>query len=373
MQVFARTQSRYYRLSQQIPIRTFTTSTINRAAQGGSVSVQPPDKKRIGAFRGGLIGFLLGLSIAGGSGYYYLLDEYHTASNLLLSSVEELQKSTSKVHDYAQKIERVEDELKALQESAATTDQVKELRSEDGLDQQNLELKAVVWNLEQDIHSLLNGNQKSSYAAVDIDIMTSQEQKVLEIQVSPEESEYLAFLQKTAQQAQRLKEIQQQQEYEIITREEDPTTYPSEIQRIREDLLEASAQLLYISESEEPYEFIFIPNDQITSLPTNTTEFVNLIKQCNINIMTEEEKEIGESRVMTFQEFFEPFTGANAQDPYGQKDGYKELQKIVEAIFGGKDNVKIYKIGEQRRVGVYIVGLIKGTGITGLKTISVET
>ncbi|CAG8765397.1 27341_t:CDS:2, partial [Gigaspora margarita] len=140
----------YHRLStllQQNPIRTFTTSRINRAAQGGSLSVQPPEKKRIGAFRGGcarfessLVGFLLGLSIAGGSGYYYLLDEYHTASNLLLSSVEELQKSTSKVHDYAQKIERVEDELKALQESAATTDQ-------DGLDQQNLELKAVVWNL----------------------------------------------------------------------------------------------------------------------------------------------------------------------------------------------------------------------------------
>ncbi|KAF0363031.1 hypothetical protein F8M41_013984 [Gigaspora margarita] len=170
MQVFARAQSSYHRLStllQQNPIRTFTTSRINRTAQGGSLSVQPPEKKRIGAFRGGLVGFLIGLSIAGGSGYYYLLDEYHTASNLLLSSVEELQKSTSKVHDYAQKIERVEDELKALQESAATTDQVKELRSEvrklyDGLDQQNLELKAVVWNLEQDIHSLLNGNQKNS-------------------------------------------------------------------------------------------------------------------------------------------------------------------------------------------------------------------
>ncbi|CAG8765393.1 27340_t:CDS:1 [Gigaspora margarita] len=203
--------------------------------------------------------------------------------------------------------------------------------------------------------------------------MTSQEQRVSEFQDSSEESEYLAFLQKTAQQAQRLKEIQQQQEYKILSREQDPTTYPSEIQRIREDLLEASAQLLYISEGEEPYEFIFIPNDQITSLPTNSIAFANLVKQCNTNIMTEEEKEIGESRVMAFQEFFEPFTGANAQDPYGQKEGYKELQKIAAAIFGGKENVKVYKIGEQRRIGVYIVGLIKGIGIAGLKTISTET
>ncbi|CAG8683534.1 13733_t:CDS:2 [Racocetra fulgida] len=185
--------------------------------------------------------------------------------------------------------------------------------------------------------------------------MTSQEQRVLEFQETSEESEYLAFLQKTAQQAQRLQEIQQQ-EYEIISHD-DPTTYPPEIQRIREDILEASAQLLYISESEEPYEFVFIPNDQITSLPTNSVDFANLIKQCNIHIMTEDEKTIGENRVMTFQEFFEPFTGANAQDPYGQKGGYKELQKIVAAVFGGKDNVKIYKIGEQRRVGVYIAGL----------------
>ncbi|CAG8459098.1 4228_t:CDS:1 [Scutellospora calospora] len=203
--------------------------------------------------------------------------------------------------------------------------------------------------------------------------MTSQEQRVLEYQDSFEDSEYLAFLQKTAQQAQRLQEIQQQENYEIISRVEDPATYPSEIKRIREELLEASVQLLYISESEEPYEFIFIPNDQITSLPTDNANFANLIKQYNMNIMTEDEETIGENHVMVFQEFFEPFTGANAQDPYGQKEGYKELQKIVEATFGGKDNVRIYKIGEQRRVGVYIVGLVKGIGMAGLKTMSIET
>ena len=44
-----------------------------------------------------LIGFLLGLTVAGGTGYYYLFDDYHAASNLLLSVVEELQKSTNKV------------------------------------------------------------------------------------------------------------------------------------------------------------------------------------------------------------------------------------------------------------------------------------
>ncbi|CAG8433779.1 11361_t:CDS:1 [Diversispora eburnea] len=186
--------------------------------------------------------------------------------------------------------------------------------------------------------------------------------------------EYLAFLERISQQAQQL----EAQELDLIKtkEEEDPTTYPPDVQRIRSDLLEASSQLRYISEGEEPYEFVFIPNDEINCLPETSTEFSNLVQQSNANIMTEDEKgtvKEEEPRVLTFQEFFEKFTGAIAEDPYGQKEGYKELQKIVEAIFGGKENVKIYKVGVYRRIGVYIVGLIKGVGITGLKTFSIET
>ncbi|RHZ44064.1 hypothetical protein Glove_767g4 [Diversispora epigaea] len=160
---------------QSLIIRNFNNSTIYRAQHNEtSADIEKPEKRLtpiirnpIGAFRGGLIGFLLGLTIAGGSGYYYLLDEYHTSSNLLLSSVEELQKSTSKVRDYAQKIERLEGELKSLQGSAATTDQIKELRSEtrklfDGLNLQHLELKTNVWNIEQDVHILMSNKFKLS-------------------------------------------------------------------------------------------------------------------------------------------------------------------------------------------------------------------
>lgn len=45
-----------------------------------------------------ILGFLIGATVAGGAGYYYLLEEYQTASNLLLGSVEDLQTSTNKVH-----------------------------------------------------------------------------------------------------------------------------------------------------------------------------------------------------------------------------------------------------------------------------------
>ncbi|RGB27432.1 hypothetical protein C1646_644998 [Rhizophagus diaphanus] len=152
----------------QLMKRSFTSTNIARdaAAQESSssstkigTSVQPT-RKPIGGFRGGLIGFLVGLTIAGGAGYHYLLDEYNTASKLLLSSVEELQKSTNKVHDYTQKIERVELELKALQMSAATIDQIKELRGEvrqlyDSLHIEDLELKAYIYGIEQDVQAIM--------------------------------------------------------------------------------------------------------------------------------------------------------------------------------------------------------------------------
>jgi hypothetical protein len=53
--------------------------------------------QRVGAFRGGLVGFLLGLSAASAGCYVYLLEEYQQSSNNLLSSIEELQTTTIKV------------------------------------------------------------------------------------------------------------------------------------------------------------------------------------------------------------------------------------------------------------------------------------
>lgn len=50
-----------------------------------------------GGFRGGIAGFALGFGAASAYGYYYLLQEYHAASNLILTSVEEMQSSTQKV------------------------------------------------------------------------------------------------------------------------------------------------------------------------------------------------------------------------------------------------------------------------------------
>ncbi|KAG0280559.1 hypothetical protein BGZ96_001520 [Linnemannia gamsii] len=139
--------------------RHFSSSVVARAEQSAAAPVVVNYKRPVGGFRGGILGFLIGATAAGGAGYYYLLEEYQTASNLLLSSVEDLQASTNKVRDYAKKIESVEAELKALKAKTATVEQLTELKSEvkkvyDGLNIEHLELKSHVWGLEMDLQKV---------------------------------------------------------------------------------------------------------------------------------------------------------------------------------------------------------------------------
>ncbi|KAL1935066.1 hypothetical protein VTP01DRAFT_4206 [Rhizomucor pusillus] len=115
--------------------------------------------KKVGAVRGGLVGFLLGVTLAGGAGYYYLLEEYSNASNSLLSSVEELQASTEKVREYARKIEAVDRDVAKLKDTTATAQQLNDLKAEfrrlyDTLNIEHLELKTHVWGLEQDLNKI---------------------------------------------------------------------------------------------------------------------------------------------------------------------------------------------------------------------------
>ncbi|KAF9167507.1 hypothetical protein DFQ26_004461 [Actinomortierella ambigua] len=151
MQAIARVGARH--------MRSFSTSAVARAEASTTTPVVTY-KRPVGGFRGGILGFLLGATAAGAAGYYYLLEEYQTASNLLLASVEDLQTSTNKVRDYAKKIESVEAELKKLKEKAATKEQLQELRTDvkkvyDGLNIEHLELKTHVWGLEQDLAASL--------------------------------------------------------------------------------------------------------------------------------------------------------------------------------------------------------------------------
>ncbi|KAK9711751.1 hypothetical protein K7432_007614 [Basidiobolus ranarum] len=149
---------------RQVATRRFTTSLprLEQASTSFTERVVTPPKiviKKTGSFRGGLMGFLFGLTCAGGVGYYYLLEEYQSASDLLLRSVEELQASTHKVREYAQKIDVVEKELKNLRSISASHEQLENTKSDirklySTIHSEHLALKKHVSGIEHDISAI---------------------------------------------------------------------------------------------------------------------------------------------------------------------------------------------------------------------------
>ncbi|CCG84488.1 protein of unknown function [Taphrina deformans PYCC 5710] len=122
-------------------------------------------KRSIGGFRGGITGFLLGMAVSGTLGYSYLLQEYQNASNLLLSSVEELQASTSRITGYVKRIEDVESSLRKVQKGSATQNDHSTLRKEmhkvySGLNVEQLDLRSKIVELEKDLAKSLRPNEK---------------------------------------------------------------------------------------------------------------------------------------------------------------------------------------------------------------------
>jgi hypothetical protein len=74
--------------------------SICRVTRRFNSTFAAPEKvvvQRVGAFRGGLVGFLIGTTATSAACYAYFLEEYQQSSNTLLSSIEELQSSTLKV------------------------------------------------------------------------------------------------------------------------------------------------------------------------------------------------------------------------------------------------------------------------------------
>ncbi|KAJ6508879.1 hypothetical protein C8R45DRAFT_969144 [Mycena sanguinolenta] len=139
--------------------RFISTSRPCRNEQAADIGVPATQTKPIGAFRGGIVGFLAGFSLAASIAAYNLLEEYQVASAALQASVEELKLSTEKISSHVRRIEAVEKDLKALGDASASKDDLSRLRAEvkkiyDGLHVEFLDLRSHVWGMQQDIHSL---------------------------------------------------------------------------------------------------------------------------------------------------------------------------------------------------------------------------
>ncbi|KAJ7366797.1 hypothetical protein DFH08DRAFT_835506 [Mycena albidolilacea] len=150
---------RCLRVSRPVCPRSRFISTSRPCRNEADVGVPATQTKPIGAFRGGIVGFLAGFSLAASVAAYNLLDEYQLASAALQASVEELQLSTEKISSHVRRIEAVEKDLKALGGTSASKDDLSKLRAEvkkiyDGLHVEFLDLRSHVWGMQQDIHSL---------------------------------------------------------------------------------------------------------------------------------------------------------------------------------------------------------------------------
>ncbi|KAI1345005.1 hypothetical protein F5Y15DRAFT_14281 [Xylariaceae sp. FL0016] len=92
--------------------RTAVTSPVS-ASRGfhatsralADVAAPMPVRKPVGAFRGGLFGFLLGTTLAGGGVYGYTLREYKASNELLTEDIYALQAACQRLNAYVQALE----------------------------------------------------------------------------------------------------------------------------------------------------------------------------------------------------------------------------------------------------------------------------
>jgi len=83
-----------------VATRAFQTSAALR--QEGVVA---PVRKPVGAFRGGLFGFLLGATASGAGMYYYVVDEYRVSNQLLTEDIYALQSAVQRIEGYVRTLE----------------------------------------------------------------------------------------------------------------------------------------------------------------------------------------------------------------------------------------------------------------------------
>ncbi|KFZ20393.1 hypothetical protein V502_03197 [Pseudogymnoascus sp. VKM F-4520 (FW-2644)] len=98
--------------------RVATTAAAPRCARSfqttarrAQAPIPLPERKPVGAFRGGLFGFFFGSSLTGAGVYYYVLEEYRVANELLTEDIYSLQAAVQRVHAYVETLEEKLDKV----------------------------------------------------------------------------------------------------------------------------------------------------------------------------------------------------------------------------------------------------------------------
>ncbi|TKX24539.1 hypothetical protein C1H76_3147 [Elsinoe australis] len=96
----ARNASRQSTMSSKPFARNFSVSATRQQTAGAM-----PVRKPVGAFRGGILGFLLGSTLAGSALYYYVIDEYKVSNELLTEDIYTLQSAVQRIETYVRSLE----------------------------------------------------------------------------------------------------------------------------------------------------------------------------------------------------------------------------------------------------------------------------
>lgn len=80
-------------------------SQTARRAYSTVAPAAPAAPRRVGAVRGGFLGFLVGVTATGAGSYYYLLDEYKVANNVIVADVAALQSSIASLEKHVKSLE----------------------------------------------------------------------------------------------------------------------------------------------------------------------------------------------------------------------------------------------------------------------------
>ncbi|KAI8882909.1 hypothetical protein K501DRAFT_273150 [Backusella circina FSU 941] len=135
-----------------------------RLVSGVQRRLYSTETPKVSATKGGVIGFLLGVTAAGSAGYYYLLSEYNNLERVppgIFGSSRNQPINEFQVKDYARRIETVDRDVAKLKETMATKKQLTDLKGDfrklyDTLNMEHLELKTHVWGLEKDLSNSSN-------------------------------------------------------------------------------------------------------------------------------------------------------------------------------------------------------------------------
>eukprot|EP01135_Chromosphaera_perkinsii_P005715 Nk52_evm15s359 gene=Nk52_evmTU15s359 len=157
---------------QRAGSRGMSTASTQRVTGGVAEKPMVVTKRAGGGFRSALLGFMGGLTIAGGVGYVGLFEDITASTGALNKRLDEVHATSKEIKKALDKIHVLEEELGLLKESAARMKDIEVIRDDLDNSQNHMSVsfaqhKASMWEMQKDLYATMEkltkelGNQAS--------------------------------------------------------------------------------------------------------------------------------------------------------------------------------------------------------------------